>query len=58
MGVRVGEEPDYRFRLANERTLLAWVRTSLGLIGGGVAVDALGACRFGIDKRLSMRRRC
>ena len=38
----VGEEPDYRFSLANERTFLAWVRTSLGLIGGGVAVEAFG----------------
>ena len=38
----VGEEPDYRFSLANERTFLAWIRTSLGLIGGGVAVEAFG----------------
>ncbi len=30
--------PDYRFTLANERTLLAWLRTSLALIAGGVAV--------------------
>jgi putative membrane protein len=34
----VGEAPDYRFTLANERTFLAWVRTSLGLIAAGVAV--------------------
>ena len=34
----VGETPDYRFTLANERTFLAWVRTSLGLIAAGVAV--------------------
>ncbi|NMS52334.1 YidH family protein, partial [Vibrio parahaemolyticus] len=25
-----GEDPDYRFTLANERTFLAWVRTALG----------------------------
>lgn len=31
-------EPDYRFTLANERTFLSWVRTSLALIGGGVAI--------------------
>jgi putative membrane protein len=34
-------EPDYRFTLANERTFLAWIRTSLALLAGGVAVDAL-----------------
>lgn len=32
------QEPDYRFTLANERTFLAWIRTSLALIAGGVAV--------------------
>jgi putative membrane protein len=30
--------PDYRFTLANERTLLAWLRTGLALVAGGVAV--------------------
>jgi putative membrane protein len=33
----VGETPDYRFSLANERTFLAWVRTGLALIAGGLA---------------------
>jgi putative membrane protein len=32
--------PDYRFTLANERTYLAWIRTGLALIGGGLAVAA------------------
>ena len=32
-------EPDYRFTLANERTFLAWVRTSLALVAAGVALD-------------------
>ena len=27
---RLGEAPDYRFSLANERTYLAWIRTALG----------------------------
>ena len=33
-----GSEPDYRFSLANERTFLAWIRTSLALLAGAVAV--------------------
>lgn len=33
-----GEEPDARFSLANERTFLAWIRTSLALLAGAVAV--------------------
>jgi putative membrane protein len=37
-----GSEPDPRFSLANERTFLAWVRTALALIAGGVALEALG----------------
>ncbi len=34
-------EPDYRFTLANERTFLAWIRTSLALLAGGVALMQL-----------------
>jgi putative membrane protein len=34
----VGESPDYRFTLANERTFLAWVRTALAMMAAGVAV--------------------
>ena len=33
----VGETPDYRFSLANERTFLAWIRTALALVAGGLA---------------------
>lgn len=36
-----GTEPDPRFTLANERTFLAWIRTGLALIAGGVALDAV-----------------
>lgn len=36
-----GSEPDYRFSLANERTFLAWIRTALALVAGGVALDVL-----------------
>lgn len=31
-------EPDYRFTLANERTFLAWVRTSLALLATAIAI--------------------
>ena len=37
----VGTRPDHRFSLANERTFLAWVRTSLAMLAGGVALDAV-----------------
>jgi len=38
---RVGTTPDYRFSLANERTFLAWVRTALALVAGGLAAAQL-----------------
>lgn len=31
-----GQEPDYRFTLANERTFLAWIRTTLAILALGV----------------------
>ncbi|HEY1328555.1 MAG TPA: DUF202 domain-containing protein [Casimicrobiaceae bacterium] len=34
-----GQEPDYRFSLANERTFLAWIRTALSLLAGGVLLE-------------------
>jgi inner membrane protein YidH len=37
-----GQEPDPRYTLANERTFLAWVRTALAMLAGGVALHALG----------------
>lgn len=36
-----GEDPDYRFSLANERTFLAWIRTSLALSAAAVALVQL-----------------
>jgi putative membrane protein len=36
---KVGNEPDYRFSLANERTFLAWIRTALALVAGGVLLQ-------------------
>jgi putative membrane protein len=37
----IGSDPDYRYSLANERTFLAWIRTSLALLAGGIAVVQL-----------------
>ena len=35
---RVGQEPDYRFTLANERTFLAYIRTALAFFAAGTAI--------------------
>ncbi|HET7060184.1 MAG TPA: DUF202 domain-containing protein [Candidatus Saccharimonadales bacterium] len=35
-------DPDARFLLANERTFLAWVRTALAVLIGGIALTQLG----------------
>jgi putative membrane protein len=48
----VGEEPDVRFTLANERTYLAWIRTSLALIGGGLAAGQLVDFQSGVARVL------
>jgi putative membrane protein len=37
----VGTDPDPRMTLANERTFLAWNRTALALVGGGLAAGQL-----------------
>lgn len=49
----VGHEPDPRFSMANERTFLAWIRTSLGFLAAGVAVATLA--RFGGTLRPEVR---
>jgi putative membrane protein len=45
--LRGGTEPDPRFTLANERTFLAWIRTSLAMMAGGIAVEAFTSELFG-----------
>jgi putative membrane protein len=37
----VGGEPDPRFSMANERTALAWVRTALTVVAGGIGLTSL-----------------
>lgn len=39
----VGSDPDARFSLANERTALAWLRTALGLVAGGIGLASLAS---------------
>jgi putative membrane protein len=46
-----GQEPEARDSLANERTFLAWVRTSLALVAGAVAVTS-PALEFSVTARL------
>lgn len=46
-----GQEPEARDSLANERTFLAWVRTSLALVAGAVAVTS-PALEFSATARL------
>jgi putative membrane protein len=45
-------EPDARFTLANERTLLAWTRTSLALLAAGLGAFQLLPQTFGVDRRI------
>ncbi len=49
-----GKEPDPRFTLANERTFLAWIRTSLALLAGGIAVEAFTGAVFDEVTRKAM----
>jgi putative membrane protein len=65
---RVGSTPDYRFSLANERTFLAWIRTGLALIAGGLILaqflpdlpvallrEALALALFGFGGAVALR---
>nr|WP_236864126.1 DUF202 domain-containing protein [Brevibacterium daeguense] len=41
-----GEDPDPRMTLANERTFLAWIRTALAFLAGGIALEAFAVDVF------------
>lgn len=60
-GAGWGDEPtldiDARFLLANERTLLAWLRTALTLLAGAVAVLQFGD-RLALDLALTVVLLC
>lgn len=49
-----GTEPDPRFTLANERTFLAWIRTALALLAGGIAIEAFTSDLFLAPVRKSL----
>jgi putative membrane protein len=56
------DHPDYRFTLANERTLLAWLRTGLALapdlgVHWGSAAVALGLVLMGLGTAVAGYRR-
>jgi putative membrane protein len=36
-----GEDPDYRFSLADERTFLAWIRTALAILAGAILLHQI-----------------
>ena len=44
----IGDEPDYRFSLANERTFLAWIRTALAMLAGGILLEQLSSRELGV----------
>lgn len=48
-----GDEPDARFSLANERTVLAWISTGLALLSVGVAIDSLATPLSALARQLA-----
>jgi putative membrane protein len=53
-----GGEPDYRFTLANERTFLAWIRTSLALLAAGIGVVGVASHFSSVDGRRVLGLSC
>lgn len=49
-----GKEPDARFTLANERTFLAWLRTALAFLAGGIALEAFAVDSFPANLRTGL----
>jgi putative membrane protein len=49
-----GTPPDPRMSLANERTFLAWIRTSLAMIAGGVGLEAFAGDTIPSETRIPL----
>ncbi|RNE49667.1 YidH family protein [Corynebacterium alimapuense] len=49
-----GDEPDAQFTLANERTFLAWTRTALAFLAGGIALGAFPVEQFSNEVRTGL----
>jgi putative membrane protein len=49
-----GTRPDYRFSLANERTFLAWIRTSLAIVAGAIGIDQFASHLGSAHLRLAL----
>jgi putative membrane protein len=47
-------DPDVRFLLANERTLLAWIRTSIAVQAGGLVLAHFGSETTNVQKILGI----
>lgn len=41
--MKMGEDPDFRFSLANERTFLAWIRTALAFLATAIGLDIVAS---------------
>ncbi|MFC8179652.1 YidH family protein [Rhodococcus sp. NPDC057297] len=52
--LRSGVDPDPRFTLANERTFLAWMRTSTAFIASGLGVEAFGGDVLASSVRIAL----
>ena len=55
---QAGSDTEVREHLANERTLLSWVRTGVTLISIGLVVERAGALVAGSSMKVGSLRAC